>query len=298
MQDFEELLRYLTYLSKEMHLDFVIKYFAGFANKKLDLTKTLLPFGIHSNPFCMGIKSSRRLWDNCIAMRRHLFHLCQKSPQLPIYYGRCFCGLEEYIVPIRCGAYTVGAICVGQYCCDEAASLRRLEHVCTRYGMDRAALTDAFRQATAGPKLSEDAVLALFGIAAKSIAGLYEAHFSTSSFAASWKQADCGEAYLLSHAMEYIRLNYAQPVRVKELAAFCHCSESYINHLFKRNTGVSVSAYTNRIRVQQAKKALRATEDTVAEIALRCGFSDPNYFSSVFHGAEGLTPTQYRSEYR
>ncbi|MFR6640189.1 MAG: helix-turn-helix domain-containing protein [Christensenellales bacterium] len=39
---------------------------------------------------------------------------------------------------------------------------------------------------------------------------------------------------------------------------------------------------------------LKTTPDTITEIAGRCGYSDPNYFSVVFSRKFGVSPREYR----
>ena len=98
--------------------------------------------------------------------------------------------------------------------------------------------------------------------------------------------------------MEYIRHNTASRIAVSELAAFCHCSESYLSRIFKRRTGVNINVYVNKVRVEQAKNSLLLSHDSIAEIASRVGFSDPNYFSRVFTRIIGISPTEFRRRFQ
>lgn len=105
------------------------------------------------------------------------------------------------------------------------------------------------------------------------------------------------EDTIFSHAVEYVRINCTQHVSLPELARFCHCSESYLSHLFKRHAGVNVSTYVNKVRVEQAKGMLRYSLLPVADVACACGFNDPNYFSRVFARIMGIPPSEYRRRF-
>lgn len=51
----------------------------------------------------------------------------------------------------------------------------------------------------------------------------------------------------------------------------------------------------SRIHIEHAAAELISTDDTITQIALRCGFSDSNYFKDVFKKKYGVTPREYRS---
>lgn len=51
-----------------------------------------------------------------------------------------------------------------------------------------------------------------------------------------------------------------------------------------------------RLRITYGEKLLLETELTVAEIAYKCGFNDPNYFSRMFFRKQGCCPTHYRMQ--
>lgn len=58
--------------------------------------------------------------------------------------------------------------------------------------------------------------------------------------------------------------------------------------------GTSVSEYILMRRIKEAQTLLAAGELSVAEVTYKVGFSNPNYFSTVFKGKCGVSPTEYR----
>ncbi|MBE0601175.1 MAG: helix-turn-helix transcriptional regulator, partial [Firmicutes bacterium] len=102
---------------------------------------------------------------------------------------------------------------------------------------------------------------------------------------------------LLRQVLEYVQEHYASHIIVADLAATCCCSESYINHLFTKHFGVSVSTYINKIRIEHAKYALLITTDKISTIATDVGFSEPSYFSKVFGNLLGISPSEFRRRY-
>ena len=56
---------------------------------------------------------------------------------------------------------------------------------------------------------------------------------------------------------------------------------------------ISFTEYVNNLRVQYACRLMDQGENAVAEIAARCGYADPLYFSKVFKKKNGLSPQGY-----
>lgn len=97
--------------------------------------------------------------------------------------------------------------------------------------------------------------------------------------------------------IEFIEMNYDQPLTVKEIADRFFISPSYFAHFFKERTGRSVIDYINHVRIERAKGILRIEDADIGEVACRVGFSDINYFSRKFRMLEGITPSQYKKQH-
>ncbi|MBQ8893960.1 MAG: helix-turn-helix domain-containing protein [Clostridia bacterium] len=99
---------------------------------------------------------------------------------------------------------------------------------------------------------------------------------------------------LAENLKSYIDANLTYGVELSRLAQLFHYNQKYLGRLFKRKTGLTISAYVNRRRLEYAKKLLRSTNDPVIEIAARVGFNNVTYFNRLFKGQYGVTPTEYR----
>ncbi|MBR2650363.1 MAG: PocR ligand-binding domain-containing protein [Clostridia bacterium] len=96
--------------------------------------------------------------------------------------------------------------------------------------------------------------------------------------------------------MQYICENYTEHITVKDICDAVGYSKSTVLSQFKRDYLITVNAYLNNMRLEQAKKMLENNNVSVNEVALMCGFSDQSYFSKVFSGKYGITPTDYRKD--
>lgn len=95
-------------------------------------------------------------------------------------------------------------------------------------------------------------------------------------------------------ALQYIQDNYQHPLRLFEVAEVIHLNKSYFSQLFQKTLGVSYSEYLETLRIRSAKRLLRVTSKSTAEISEIVGFSSQNYFAKVFKSCVGVSPSQFR----
>lgn len=81
---------------------------------------------------------------------------------------------------------------------------------------------------------------------------------------------------------------------IEELSQEVGLSPTALKSCFKGVYGSSVYAYLRQYRLQTAQKLLAETDASVADIAHRVGYENPNKFTSAFREACGVTPTAYR----
>lgn len=293
---YESVANYLKFVTENYRIGLVINDFIGFLSVDADLAEVFKPYLVHKNPFCMYIKSDRTLWDRCIRMKRGILIKSQvlKKP----FFGMCYCGVGEYILPIICSNKVIGVLCAGEFRIQNELSFYRIGKIAETYALDQNELENKFLASTHPTILDAEMVANLLGIVCEFLSSFYSSLISTHQ-ELNLKQAKLhsNEAYILSHAIEFIRQNYCEKIGVKDISAFCHCSESYINHIFKKNVKVNVKAFMNKLRVEQAKNYLVNSNDTIAEISLNVGFADPNYFSNVFCKTVGIPPTEFRKRF-
>lgn len=102
---------------------------------------------------------------------------------------------------------------------------------------------------------------------------------------------------LINQATRYISENYEKPLSLNEIAKQLGISKSHFCRLFKKKTGANFSDYLTGVRINEAAKMLRATDLSVTEIALRCGYNDSAYFAMIFKKIKNTTPLKYRNSY-
>ncbi len=81
---------------------------------------------------------------------------------------------------------------------------------------------------------------------------------------------------------------------MSEFADEIAISRSHVNDCFRAELGISASTFLKNEQMKEAKRLLRATNLTKAEIAYRAGFGTRRTFYRAFLRATGMTPDAYR----
>lgn len=102
----------------------------------------------------------------------------------------------------------------------------------------------------------------------------------------------------VSQIMDYIKNNYNQPLNNEMLSAMSGYHEYHLNRLFMKHTGTSVHKYILNIRINEAKKMLLTTDESLSAIAEKVGFNSNTHFSSYFKGVIGVSPSEFRKQFK
>jgi AraC-like DNA-binding protein len=106
--------------------------------------------------------------------------------------------------------------------------------------------------------------------------------------------ADQTKSLLIQKAMQYITNNLHEDLELEKIASHCLVSHYYLSHLFRKETGTTVTAFIKKARIDKAMDLLLRPDYSVADVAYSVGYQDPNYFSKSFRTHVGMTPTEFR----
>lgn len=98
----------------------------------------------------------------------------------------------------------------------------------------------------------------------------------------------------LKQVLACIRRDYAQPLRVEDVAREAGCSPSHFMRWFRRMTGSSFVSFLNDYRLMEAARQLCATDEKVLAIAQNVGFESLSNFNRQFKLRYAMTPREYR----
>ena len=99
-------------------------------------------------------------------------------------------------------------------------------------------------------------------------------------------------------AKKYIAENYGGECSLQDVANYAHLSPNYLSSTFKKKVGISMNTYITVVRINEAKRLLKDSNEGIYDIGEQVGYRDPKHFRKVFKDNVGISPAKYRSLYR
>ena len=99
------------------------------------------------------------------------------------------------------------------------------------------------------------------------------------------------------YAQEWTESNFADTMKIKDVAKRLGISPRHFIRRFKAATGEIPLRYLQQIRIERAKDLLETTSETINEITKRIGYENDSSFRKLFNEATGLSPSKYRSQF-
>ncbi|ULO05266.1 response regulator [Paenibacillus sp. 19GGS1-52] len=96
----------------------------------------------------------------------------------------------------------------------------------------------------------------------------------------------------------FLKDNYSKPLTVKEIAEHFYINPVYLGQAFIKKNGISILEYIHNLRIDQAKKRLIETGETVRKIAENVGYVHYHHFLREFEKRTTLKPIAYRNQAR
>ncbi|WP_066190607.1 helix-turn-helix domain-containing protein [Gracilibacillus timonensis] len=105
--------------------------------------------------------------------------------------------------------------------------------------------------------------------------------------------------YLRDHILNFINENYKKhDLSLEYTAEHFQISTSHLSRFIKEHTGTTFTQYLWELRNEECKRQLVATNQAIKEIVLDIGYVDVANFTRKFKKVEGVTPGQYRKDYK
>lgn len=79
-----------------------------------------------------------------------------------------------------------------------------------------------------------------------------------------------------------------------DLARSAHCSISKLVRIFRTETGVSLHAYQQHVRIRTSLQLLKESSGDLSDTAAQLGFANHSHFTTVFRRHFGITPSEYK----
>jgi len=102
---------------------------------------------------------------------------------------------------------------------------------------------------------------------------------------------------VIQKAQAYIESHWDEKISVEELSSRFAVGRRNFDRRFIKATGNTPVEYSQRVKIESAKKAFETTRKTINEVMYDVGYSDVKAFREVFRKITGMSPLEYRSKY-
>ena len=99
-------------------------------------------------------------------------------------------------------------------------------------------------------------------------------------------------------ARQFIEARYLEPIQTQDVAKHVALSEYHFARLFKSAFDVTVHQYVLRLRLNEARRLLEASDLRVTDIALEVGYNSLSAFIHAFRRYCGMSPSAYINQFR
>lgn len=102
---------------------------------------------------------------------------------------------------------------------------------------------------------------------------------------------------MVQQAQAYIEKNLDEKITIDNLSAKFNVGRRNFDRRFIRATGNTPIEYSQRVKIETAKKAFETNRKTINEIMYEVGYSDVKAFREVFRKITGMSPLEYKLKY-
>ena len=103
----------------------------------------------------------------------------------------------------------------------------------------------------------------------------------------------------IQDSADYMTYNYAdKSLSIEHLSQRAALSTCYYMRKFKEYQSVTPHQFLQTVRLSAAKQQLLTTSQSIETIADNCGFSSASHFIMAFRKSTGITPHQYRTQWK
>jgi len=102
---------------------------------------------------------------------------------------------------------------------------------------------------------------------------------------------------MIKKAQAYIESKIHEKISIETLSSRFSVGRRSFDRRFIKATGNTPVEYTQRAKIESAKKAFETTRKTIHEVMYEVGYSDTKAFREVFRKITGMSPLEYRGRY-
>jgi len=243
----------------------------------------------NSSAFCEKLNLCSVACKACVDVNRRLNEEAKMNGPTTCH---CFSGMSSTAVPVSCNGKMIGMLRTGQifHKIPKPSTFEAVSKTLRRQGLsekDAEALREAYFQTkVVEPERYQSMVTLLTTFATH-----LSRHAENLAII-----SDGSEPAAVARARKFIDATLADPLPLSLVARQAGLSESHFCRVFKESTGLTLTDYVNRRRIEWAKRELLKPESRVTEIAFHIGYQSLSQFNRSFVRFTGNSPSNFRRE--
>lgn len=103
---------------------------------------------------------------------------------------------------------------------------------------------------------------------------------------------------IVNRVINFIHEEILGDLSLERIAAHVNVHPVYLSNMFKKETGMTLTDYINRTRIEDSKFFLTHSDLPILDIAVLFGFCNQSYYARLFKRYVSMTPLQYRNGFR
>jgi YesN/AraC family two-component response regulator len=238
------------------------------------------------NPFCALMARSNQSCSACLQLQQKVETEAKLEPKTL----KCFAGLCDSAVPVRVGENLVAFLQTGQILLHQPTKkeFTKTTREILKWGteVDLKKLEEAYFQTRVLSKKQYESIVRLLTIFAQHLSSL------STQLMVSSEQTD---SPAVTKARVYITEHQDEDISLNQVAHAVNMSSFYFCKTFKKSTGLTLTDYVARVRIEKVKNLLLNPHKRISEAAFETGFQSLSQFNRVFRKITGEAPTTYRA---
>jgi AraC-like DNA-binding protein/quercetin dioxygenase-like cupin family protein len=101
------------------------------------------------------------------------------------------------------------------------------------------------------------------------------------------------ENNLVNDVIGLLKEHVGAKITLDDISRVTFYSKTFLNNIFKKNTGSSIMKYYTELKIRRAKELLRENVSP-SSVSMQLKFESPTYFTKVFKKHTGMTPSAYQ----
>lgn len=221
--------------------------------------------------FCKTIGKNEELAKKCHLSDINAFEKCKFDEGLYVY--KCHAGLVEASMPIRNGKKVIGYIMLGQITdIKDKKELKDLEkNIFEKHGVK--CDTSGIKYKTKNQILAASKLLEI-----------------CTDYMILKEMIGAENEKIIISSNEYIKNHLSESINIYDLCNYVGVARTKLYETFNKEYGVGIATYIRDTRLNEAKRLIKTTDFSIAEISEKTGFSDYNYFSRLYKKKFNITP--------